>query len=60
MTAIIAKDEFEKSLIVLALRQMASNEFTKAVAYLEAGSLKDGQSAMTRGETAKAIADRIG
>lgn len=61
MDAILVENDYEKALMVLALREMASNEANKAVAYFKAGAggLEKGQQALDRSKSATKIADRI-
>jgi hypothetical protein len=53
-------DDYEKALTVFALRQYATSQLQAAVTLLTEGKSNEGKNAMERGETATAIANRLG
>lgn len=57
---ITLNNEYEKAIVVLALRELASRELQKAVTHLEARRLSEGQSCSDRGDIASKIANNIG
>jgi len=59
MDAILVNNDYEKALIVLGLRGLASEEAQKAVAYLNAGVVDKGSDSLDRSKSATALADRI-
>jgi len=63
MITITLKTEYEKVLLVLALRQFATSELTKAVREYTSdddGSITKGREFSARGNAASEIANRIG
>lgn len=56
---LILEDDYEKSIVNLALRRLSSAEIQEAIRKLEAGDLKGGESSTLQYETASKIADRL-
>ena len=56
----ITFDNYEKAIVVLALRQFAQKQFSDAITALEANDSKKGGECSERGTKSSEIADRIG
>jgi len=59
MINITLENEYEKAIVVLALREFASNELAKAIANYKAVQMTEGQKCSDRAESASSIANRI-
>jgi hypothetical protein len=59
MINITLKDEYEKAIVKLALRQFAQSQLQNAVNEFKANKVSDGRDSSERGQAASAIADRI-
>jgi hypothetical protein len=53
-------DDYEKAIVVLALRQFAQKQFSDAITALESGDAKKGNECSERGTKSSEIANRMG